>query len=511
MLMNKKECSRLLRRVTSLAVIVIAVFLMLPATLSWAEPATQAQEDDNPLRLRSLALANEPWLGDFDQILEKRIIRVLVPQSRTLYLIVRGKEQGLIGDIVREFERYLNKKYAKKLKKRPLTVVIIPRTRDLFLGDVARGLGDIAAGDITVTEERLKTVDFAAPPDLPGVSEILVTGPSSPAVGAIDDLAGKTVHVRKASSYYESLILLNERLIRERKKPMNIVTVPDALEDEDLLEMLQAKIFDFIVVDDWMARLWAEVLPGITVRDDIVLRSKGRIGWAIRKNSPKLESEIMAFYRIVLKKRGVIENRIQQYHRNIEKIKDPTQTGEWKRFEQTLSLFRKYGNRYGFDSLMLAAQGYQESRLDQSKRSPVGAIGIMQIMPKTGRSLKVGDIRITEPNIHAGAKYLDLLMTNYFSDACFSEQDRSLFAFASYNAGPGKISRIRTLARGRGLDANRWFNNVELVTAGKVGFETTTYVRNIYKYYIAYKLTINSMEEKQKILKEAVADPSRKQ
>lgn len=122
----------------------------------------------------------------------------------------------------------------------------------------------------------------------------------------------------------------------------------------------------------------------------------------------------------------------------------------------------------------------------------------MQIMPKTGRSLKVGDIKITEPNIHAGAKYLDLLMTNYFSDACFSEQDRSLFAFASYNAGPGRISRMRTLAKERGLDANRWFNNVELVTAEKVGFETTAYVRNIYKYYVAYKLTINSMEEKQK-------------
>lgn len=506
--MKKIEGSRILCRFPFLAVIFIAAFLMLPAALSWAEPAVQESPDDNPPRLRSLALANEVCLGDFDQLLEKRVIRVLVPQSRTLYWIVRGKEQGLIGDIVREFERTLNKKYAKKLKKRPLTIVMIPRTRDLLLGDVAGGLGDIAAGDITVTEERLKTVDFAAPPDLPYVSEILVAGPSSPAVGAVDDLAGKTVHVRKASSYFESLTLLNERLIRERKKPVNIVTVPDALEDEDLLEMLQAKIFEFIIVDDWMARLWAEILPGITVRDDIVLRGKGRIGWAIRKNSPKLESEILDFYRIVLKKRGVIENRIRQYHRNIEKIKDPTGTGEWKRFEQTLHLFRKYGNRYGFDPLMLAAQGYQESRLDQSKRSPVGAIGIMQIMPKTGRSLKVGDIKITEPNIHAGAKYLDLLMTNYFSDARFSEHDRSLFAFASYNAGPGRISKMRTLAKERGLDPNRWFNNVELVTAEKVGFETTTYVRNIYKYYVAYKLTIRSVEEKQKIREQAARNPS---
>ncbi|HPL32942.1 MAG TPA: hypothetical protein PLE15_09830, partial [Smithellaceae bacterium] len=156
--MKKQEWFRLLRRLPALAVIFLAAFLMLLPCPSWAEPATPAQEDDNQPRLRSLALANEIWLGDFDQLLEKRVIRVLVPQSRTLYLIVRGKEQGLIGDMVREFERTLNKKYARKLKKRPLTVVIIPRTRDLLLGDVARGLGDIAAGDITVTEERLKTV-----------------------------------------------------------------------------------------------------------------------------------------------------------------------------------------------------------------------------------------------------------------------------------------------------------------------------------------------------------------
>lgn len=248
----KEKFTRLLRRLPSLAAILIAAVLMIP---SWAEPAAQTPNYDDPARLRGLALANEVWLCDFDQLLEKRMIRVLVPQSRTLYWIVNGKEQGLIGDTVREFERSLNKKYAKKLKKRPLTVVIIPRTRDLLLGDVAKGQGDIAAGDITVTEERLKTVDFAAPTDLPGVSEILVAGPSSPAVGVLDDLAGKTVHVRKASSYFESLTLLNERLIRERKKPVNIVTVPDALEDEDLLEMLQANIFDFIVVDDWMAKL----------------------------------------------------------------------------------------------------------------------------------------------------------------------------------------------------------------------------------------------------------------
>jgi membrane-bound lytic murein transglycosylase MltF len=147
---------------------------------------------------------------------------------------------------------------------------------------------------------------------------------------------------------------------------------------------------------------------------------------------------------------------------------------------------------------MLAAQGYQESTLDHGAKSHVGAIGIMQIMPATGAALKVGDITVLEPNIHAGAKYMDQLMTKYFPDAKFSEFDRPLFAFASYNAGPGNISRMRKEAEKRGLDPDKWFNNVEVVTAEKIGLETTTYVRNIYKYYAAYKLILDAHEAQRK-------------
>jgi membrane-bound lytic murein transglycosylase MltF len=164
-----------------------------------------------------------------------------------------------------------------------------------------------------------------------------------------------------------------------------------------------------------------------------------------------------------------------------------------------IALFHKYGRQYAFDPLMLAAQGYQESQLNQNARSHVGAIGVMQIMPATGAELKVGDIRVTEPNIHAGAKYMDRLMTKYFLDATFAEDNRPLFALASYNAGPGNISRMRKLAAKHGLDPNKWFNNVEIVTAEKIGMETTTYVRNIYKYYIAYKLTLEQMELQQEL------------
>jgi membrane-bound lytic murein transglycosylase MltF len=212
----------------------------------------------------------------------------------------------------------------------------------------------------------------------------------------------------------------------------------------------------------------------------------------LRKGSPQLERVLADYYRGVVKKQGVIETRLAQQEKRIQRIGNNTASAEWKRFEATIRLFEKYGARYGFDPLMLAAQGFQESKLRQDARSPAGAIGVMQLMPDTGAELKVGDIRKLEPNIHGGAKYLNRLMTRYFADAKFSEQDRTLFAFASYNAGPGNIARMRAEAAKRELDPDQWFEHVEVVVARRIGIETTSYVRNIYKYYVAYKLALEA-------------------
>lgn len=441
---------------------------------------------------RQLSLENKPWKGDLDQMLEIRRIRVLVPYSRSLYFVDKGRERGVTADLVRDFEQYLNKKYAKQLGKRPLTVVMIVTTRDKLLSGLADGLGDIAAGNLTVTDQRLKLADFIAPSDRKPVQELIVTGPASPQLATLDDLSGKTIHLRKATSYYESVQLLNQRLKKERKAPAKIVELPEALEDEDILEMLNAGLLEIAVVDDWKAKMWAQVLPKIKVRADLVLRAEGYTGWAVRKGSPKLVEVGNEFYKDLVKREGPLEKRLAKYHQRIKQIHNNTAGAEYKRFEATLKLFEKYGAKYGFDPLMLAAQGYQESRLNQEARSHVGAIGVMQIMPATGQDLGVGSIHEVEPNIHGGTKYMDQLMTKYFPDAKFSEADRPLFAFASYNAGPGRIAQLRKETAKRGLDPDKWFNNVELVVAEKVGMETTTYVRNIYKYYAAYRLTLDA-------------------
>ena len=213
------------------------------------------------------------------------MIRVYVPYSRSLYFVDKGRERGIAAELVRDVERWLNKKYWKQLVRRPLTMYIIAATREGFIPDLGDRLTDIVAGNLTVTPERLNEVNFVAPDEKLTNTELLVTGPASALIKTLDDLAGRTVHVRNASSYHENLMALNERFRKDGKVPVNPVLVPDALEDEDMLEMLNAGLLQAMVVDDWKARMWAQVLPKLDVHEDIVLREPTRRGWAIRKGS----------------------------------------------------------------------------------------------------------------------------------------------------------------------------------------------------------------------------------
>ncbi len=268
-----------------LGIAVLAAFLISAPVYGQHKPAKAAGQGGK--QVRALEFTNKELTGDFDKMLERRVLRVIVPYSRTLYFNDKGQERGIAADMARDFERFLNKKYAKKLGKRPLTVLIIPRTRDALLTEVAKGMGDIAAGNITVTEERQKIVDFVAPDEVRGVSEILVTGPKSAPIDKIDDLAGRTVHVRKATSYYESLLSLNARFQKEGKKQVKLILVPDALEDEDLMEMLNTGLFEYIVVDDWMAKIWAQVLPKIKITGRHRAAQRGQDGLGHPQGQPE--------------------------------------------------------------------------------------------------------------------------------------------------------------------------------------------------------------------------------
>jgi membrane-bound lytic murein transglycosylase MltF len=130
----------------------------------------------------------------------------------------------------------------------------------------------------------------------------------------------------------------------------------------------------------------------------------------------------------------------------------------------------------------------------------------MQVMPTTAkdRNVNIADIHLVEPNIHAGAKYMRFLVDQYFDEPGIDNVNRHLFAFAAYNGGPNRIARLRREAAAKGLDPNKWFNNVELLAAEQIGRETVQYVSNIYKYYVAYKLVLDRAQER-KAAKSTVA------
>ena len=466
-------------------------FIVFMAMFDLAAPLTAGAQETAPAETRDLDTQLQTFTGDFDGMVERRVIRVAVPYSRSLFYHDRGRERGLTADLVRKFEELLNKKHKKDLDKRPITIVLIPTTRDQLIPSLLDGRADIAAGNITITHSRKEKVDFSEPVSKP-FSEIIVTGPGGPALQTIDDLAGQEVFVRPSTSYYESLTALNAQFTAAGKTPMILSLLPDPIEDEDKMDMVNAGLLGITVVDEWLADLWSPILTDLVVHKDIVLRSGGQTGWAFRKDSPLLKAEIDDFVVNVVKKYGLVTGNLKSFAAKIRKAKNAKAEEEWAKFQAVVELFRKYAGQYRFDYLLLTAQGYQESQLDQSTKSPVGAIGIMQLMPATGKAMEVGDIRQTEANVHAGAKYMDHLIEVYFPDAELDEENRTLFAFAAYNAGPTRMSKLRKLASEQGYDPNKWFNNVERVVAQKVGQEPVTYVRNIYKYYVSYKLALEA-------------------
>jgi membrane-bound lytic murein transglycosylase MltF len=439
--------------------------------------------------------ATKSWAGDLDGMAERRLVRMLVVYNKTNYFLDKAQQRGMTYDMGMEFEKWVNR--GNKDRTRPIRVVFIPTSREHLLTDLAEGHGDIAAAGIAITPERQRLVNFAAPFS-DDVSEILVTSAEAAVPDTVEGLSGRSVYVRRSSSYYSSLETLNARLKTAGKPPVNIELADENLEDEDILEMVNAGLIDVTVVDSYLARFWEQVFPNLRLHPELVLRANSQIAWAIRKDAPKLKATLDEF--VAKNQVGTTMGNtiLRKYLQTTKWARNATSAADMKRFEELSKYFKKYATEYKFEWLMLVAQGYQESGLDQKIRSPVGAIGVMQVMPTTAndRNVKIPDIHLVDQNIHAGAKYMRFLVDQYFDEPGIDQVNRHLFAFAAYNGGPNRIARLRREAAEQGLDANKWFNNVELLAAKQIGRETVQYVSNIYKYYVAYKLVVDRAEQR---------------
>jgi membrane-bound lytic murein transglycosylase MltF len=466
------------------------IWLVVALVLTLAAPATAA----SPSAPKGPQLA-ATWRGDLDGMIKRRVIRALVVYSKTFYFVDRGTQRGVTYDGLRAFEHDLNAQL--KTGDLKVHVVFIPVGRDELLPGLLAGRGDIAAANLTITPERRQQVDFSDPIWM-GVREIPVTGPGSPGLASPRDLAGREVFVRKSSSYYESLVRLNADLEKAGRPPVRFRLAPEVLEDEDLLEMVNAGLVGLVIVDSHKAEFWTQVFPNLTPHPDAAVRTEAEIAWAFRPGSPKLRDAVNRFVDTHRQGTAFGNEIFRRYLRSVKWVKNATSPEELEKYRRTIDIFRKYGDRYAFDSLLLVAQGYQESQLDQSRRSRAGAIGVMQLLPATGKEMSVGNIVQLDPNVHAGVKYLRRMEDRYFKDTPMDSVNKTLFTFASYNAGPAKIASLRKEATAAGLDSNVWFNNVEVIAARRIGRETVQYVSNIYKYYIAYRLVEEEREARER-------------
>jgi membrane-bound lytic murein transglycosylase MltF len=460
----------------------LVLFGQHPAARAQFVPAPSASGEALPLNF-------ERHTDDLDKMEQRGTIRVLVLYSRTGFFYVEGRPEGIYYEALKAFEQFVNQKL--RATKQHVQVTFIPVRPDNVEAALTQGVGDVLAFGLVVTPERQQRVAYSIPIQT-DVKQIVVAGKAFGQVSSLEDLSGKKVFVNPLMTYSEALGKVNDSLRKEGKAPILIEPADKSLMDEDLMEMVNAGLIPATVTITERANLWSQVLPNITPYPKVPIGNEGQLALAMRKNNPQLKELMDEFLKTHAVGTSFGNTLVRRYLQNGQFVKNATSEAEIKKFNETVGYFQKYAGQYGFDYLMIVAQGYQESMLEQSARSPNGSVGIMQVQPATAAAapISIPNITTAANNIEAGVKVLREISDKYFSDPKIDPTNRLLFTFAGYNAGPNRIADLRKKAPAAGLDPNTWFGNVELLVAQSVGQVTVQYVSNIYKYYVAYKLVV---------------------
>ena len=489
----------------------LAIVLLIACSKK-AEPPTNAEQAKQQPTAAAVSSPDQPpapsndmvlppgfarQTGDLDQMVKSRKIRAIVILNPIGFFYDKGQPRGVNYEALEEFQKFVNQK--EKSGKLDVKVTFRPTRVDQLEAALTQGVGDIIASGIVITPEREKRVAFSTPIQT-DVTQIIVTGSSFGPVSTLADLGGKEVYANPLTTYYTNLQKVNEDLQKAGKTPIVIKAADKNLMDDDLVQMVNAGLLPATVTTKQRADLWSKVLDHIQPHPDLVIASGAQLAWVMRKDNPQFKQLVDEFVSSHAVGTSFGSTVLRRYLQNTKWVKNSTSAEDMKKFQANLDLFQKYAGEYSFDYLMIAAQGYQESLLDQSKKNPSGAVGIMQVIPKYAAAspISIPNVGTPDGNIHAGVKMLRNIQDTYFNDPKIDPLNKTLFVFASYNAGPNRIVKLRKEAATMGLDPNVWFNNVELVAAKDIGQETVTYVANIYKYYVAYKLAVEQRDIRQK-------------
>lgn len=481
-------------------IIALILFNLSPAIQ--AQPTTvSASKDDDEISMSQRI--NSQFIGDLDQIRERRIFRILVSYNRTNFFHSDDGTRGLEFELMSAYEKYLNRGPRKERFKTHF--IYLTRPFNKLFDALINGEGDIIAAGLTVTPERNELVDFTVP-YIRDINEILVSNKDAEPITRFEDLAGKQIVVVANSSYIVQLQQVNQVLGGLGLDSIEVVQANQLLEAEDILEMVNAGLFPYTIVDSHIAKIYSKAFDNIEVQEDFILRHNSEIAWAINKNLPKLKASLNDFIEKQARPGRYLGNVLfRRYFENESWIQHPLDFTPLDRTPCLQYYFEKYAQFYDFDWHVIAAQAYKESKFDQNLVSRVGAYGVMQIRASTANSKHVA-IKNTrtnmENNIHAGVRYLAFLRDHYFDKPEYSSEDKMNFALAAYNAGPGRIRQLQRIAKRKGLDPHKWFYNVETIARNEIGLETVNYVTFIQKTSAAIKLAFKLSEEKRLLKQE---------
>jgi membrane-bound lytic murein transglycosylase MltF len=472
-----------------------------PAQPPATQPAAAAasQDDLPPPNSMMLPVNFDKHTGDLDDMVKRKNIRAIVMLNPIGFFYDQGQPHGVMYETMEDFQKFVNQKL--KVGNPGIKVSFLPVTPGQAEAAITQGMGDIIAAGIVITPEREKQVAFSTPVQT-GVDQLVVSGPDFGEVNATADLSGKTIYVNPLTTYYQNLQKISADLQKSGKPPIDVKEADKNLSDDDLIQMVHAGLLPATVTTTGRAALWSKIFDNLKTYPSAPVASNISMGFVMRKDNPQLKQLVDEYVSTHAAGTSFGNTLIRRYLQNTKWVTNATSQKDMEKFVQTVDTFKKYAAEYNFDYLMLAAQGYQESKLNQSQRSPVGAVGIMQVQPKFAAAspINIPNVAQADPNIHAGAKMLRNIADTYFNDPKIDPTNRTLMVFASYNAGPNRIARLRKEAADMGLNPNVWFGNVELVAAKDIGQETVTYVSNIYKYYVTYKLALeqHAIREKAK-------------
>jgi membrane-bound lytic murein transglycosylase MltF len=219
-------------------------------------------------------------------MVKRKNIRALVMINPIGFFYEGGQPMGVNYEALRDFETFANEKLKTGTIK--VKVTFIPVRPVELEAALTEGKGDVAAHALVITPERQERVAFTTPLEK-DVKQVIVSGANFGRVSSLEDLGGKQVYVNPLTVNYESLVKLNKRL-QKAGKPQVIIKIADKnLLDDDLLQMVNARLIPATATTESRAKLWSRVLPRLVVHSDLLLASGEQTAWAVRKNNPQLK------------------------------------------------------------------------------------------------------------------------------------------------------------------------------------------------------------------------------